>query len=836
MGMKTHITRIVLQGFKSFNKRISIPFLPGFNVVAGPNGSGKSNIVDGVSFVLGKTSARSMRADRLHELIFHGGGTRSPSEYASVTIYFDNSNKVFGFDEPEIFITRKVNRKGVSVYKINGRTTTREKIMQVLSPAKIQPNGHNIILQGDVTQIIEMNPIERRYVIDEISGIAEYNDKKEKAQRDLDAVDVKLKEAEIIITQRYDIFKKLETERNAAIRYQNLQQQLTTLKASLARKKFETYTEQIKKFDEELEKKEEQNKKLTEETESVENDLEKLERSIREVADKLVNISKSVKIEKEVSDLRTKILITKDKIDFNRREVERLDSLIEKLEVLESKKGETEGEAPRAVQALLKMGIRGVHGTVANLISVPEKYRIAIEVAAGPHLHDVVVDDEDVAAYCIDILKRDKIGRATFLPLNKIRPINFRDNSLLSKSGVVGIASKLIKYDTKFMPAMEFVFGNTIVVENIDVAKNVGIGKARMATMTGDLVERSGAMIGGYYSTKHPRVVEKATGEEIERYREMRKRLMQDTNNLQEDLKELDKKLKSYAGAESAKELLDLEKVKIASERDVDTLREKRKRLHERKVNMEIEINRIKVEKARLDAELDSVKTEMAQYGDMQYVDEKIPALQKFIDKTQKEIASIGLVNMKAIEEFEKFRTEFDEYKKKYEKILEEKKAVLDMIAQIEERRKEVFNKALNMVATEFNKIFQQMTHGTASLELEDPENIESGLIIKANPRGKMLLNIDSMSGGEKTLTALAFLFAAQRYSPSPFYIFDEVDAALDKENSKLVANLIKALSKESQFIVITHNDQTIKMGDRVYGVTMEEGESKIIGLELPKK
>ena len=120
-------------------------------------------------------------------------------------------------------------------------------------------------------------------------------------------------------------------------------------------------------------------------------------------------------------------------------------------------------------------------------------------------------------------------------------------------------------------------------------------------------------------------------------------------------------------------------------------------------------------------------------------------------------------------------------------------------------------------------------------MQLEDPLDIQSGLIIQANPGGKNLLNIDAMSGGEKTLTALAFLFAIQRYKPAPFYILDEVDAALDKVNTKKVADLIKKMSKKEQFLVITHNDYTIKQGDRVYGVSMENGESKILGLELPK-
>jgi len=197
-------------------------------------------------------------------------------------------------------------------------------------------------------------------------------------------------------------------------------------------------------------------------------------------------------------------------------------------------------------------------------------------------------------------------------------------------------------------------------------------------------------------------------------------------------------------------------------------------------------------------------------------------------------LQNLGAVNFKAIEQYENFRKDFDEYKKKYEKILEEKKAVLEMIEKIEEKRREIFNKCLQEVSQHFNEVFNKMTKGTASLGLENPMDLESGLAIQVNPAGKMLLNIDSLSGGEKTLTALAFLFAIQKYRPAPFYILDEVDAALDKENSRRVAELIKELSKNEQFLMITHNDETIKFGDRVYGVTMEAGESKILGLEMP--
>ncbi len=827
----TRITKITLQGFKSFNKKISIPFVPGVNIICGPNGSGKSNIVDSICFVLGRTSAKSLRADRLHELIFHGAGIKKPADYASVTLYLDNSKKTFPFDDPEISITRKVNRKGVSVFKINGKTTTREKILELLSSARIYPDGHNIILQGDVTNIIEMNPIERRQIIDEISGIAEYNDKKEKAKRDLEFVEQKLKEAEIIISQKYDIFKKLEEERNAAIKYQDLQKKLLILKASYAYKKMKNCEAELEKLEVGLFTKEEQIKRNDEDIRKIEEELEKKENEIRAIANRVVEISKKIKIEKKLSELRSQILLKKERISSNLREIERIDSLIEKLEALIAQKTEFY-ELPRAVAAILDLNLKGVYGIVRDLINVPEKYKVAIEVAAGPHLYDIIVENEDVATYCIEYLKKEKIGRAVFLPLNKIKPILFKDNELLNKKGVIGIASGLIKYPTKFMNAIEFVFGNTLVVENLDVAKEL-IGKARVVTLDGELIEKSGAIIGGYYAKVHSATIENVK-KEIENYIKIRKNLQIETEKLRAEVAELEKRIADFELLPETKEIIDLEKIRIVSEKEIEELKQRRRIAYEKRIKLQSEIDKIRMEKARLEAEHNIAMSEVQQYGEVKYIDEKLTVLGNLIQKVIKELNAIGPVNLRAIEEYEKFAQEFDEYKKKYEKILEEKKAVLRMIEEIEAKRKETFYKCLERVNEEFKKIFYEMLKGNANLELENPMDIESGLLIQANPRGKMLLNIDTMSGGEKTLTALAFLFAIQSYKPAPFYILDEIDAALDKENTKIMAELIKRHSKDAQFIVITHNDQTIKYGDVVYGCTMVDGETKILGLRLP--
>ncbi|MDY6771704.1 MAG: AAA family ATPase, partial [Candidatus Nanohaloarchaea archaeon] len=122
---------------------------------------------------------------------------------------------------------------------------------------------------------------------------------------------------------------------------------------------------------------------------------------------------------------------------------------------------------------------------------------------------------------------------------------------------------------------------------------------------------------------------------------------------------------------------------------------------------------------------------------------------------------------------------------------------------------------------------------GEADLELEEEGNIDSGLIISAQPPGKDPAVIDSLSGGEKTLTAISFVFAIQEYRPSPFYIMDEIDAALDEKNSKTLSELLKDYAQESQLIFISHNNETVRHADRAYGVSMTDGVSKVRSIEL---
>ena len=823
----TRIEKLELQGFKSFSKKTFLTFPSNFSVVCGPNGSGKSNILDAIVFVLGRTSAKSLRAGRLMEMIFHGTKKRPPAEIAKVSLHFDNTDREFPFDENKVIISRRVNKKGVSIYKLNGRTVTREKIQEVLRPVRINPDGHNIILQGDITEIVEMSPLERREIIDEISGIKEFDEKRDKAQRELMTVENRLRESHIILSEKRSSLTRLEKESKDAQKYQKLTKELDKMRASLAKHKLSVAEKAMEKLDEKISGIE--TGEIDRDIEKTEKELEKIEKERDAVDKRLFDRSKDIAIVKEVEKLRSELNRKKDRIEMAELNIRRIEDVIRRLEYLRQK--EKEGSVSKAVKEILNLGWTGVYGTIASLSKVSKKHQSAIEVAAGSHLNDIIVADERVAIECVNHLKKNKIGRATFLPLDKIRT---RDSKKLKKfsyeDGFVGVAIDLIEFDNKYYNAFSHVFGSTVIVNNINDAKRMGIGNARFVTLDGDLIEKSGAIIGGYYTQKRAFVGK----EEIDKYTEEKTKLTTEIESLQKDVVKLGSQLEALTTEESMgnKELSDIQKKREMLEGMFDSLEKKRKRMFEERMSSQENVNKFRIRKARLEAELENLKLEFDNYKKAETVDLTPSVLEKRIQEITVHINSLGLINMKALEEYEEQKIIFGELKEKVDKLTDERNKILEIIAEIEGRRKETFTKTLDELRREFKIVFHDLMKGEADLRLIG--GMDSGLLIEGSAKSKRMMNIDLMSGGEKTLTALAFLFAIQRFRPAPFYILDEIDAALDKPNTKKTVELIEKYCGNSQFIVISHNEATIQAAGSVYGVSMEDGESKLVGIKMP--
>jgi len=1162
----TKINKMVMKGFKSFGNRVELEFGNNFNCILGPNGAGKSNVLDALCFVLGKGSAKGLRADKAANLVYNGGKKKEPAKQGHVSIYFDNTKKIFPTDDDEVKITRIVKKTGLSVYKINDETRTKQQILDLMSIANIDPDGYNIILQGDIIRLVEMSAIERRYIIEDIAGISVYEAKKNKALKELDKVEDKLNEAEIILSERKTYLKELRKDRDQALKYKDVADNLKRSKATYVNIQIKNRTtkqdkleKDMKRYDAEIIKTQKSIDDMKKDIETKNDEMQRIKNEIEEKGEK-----QQVQIMKDIEQLKIDIATNKTRISSNQNEIQRvanrkdqlggsLSEIDEKITELnknknswqkERERNEKEinhinervkkfkakhkindanemeldmdnldkaaDEKQRAVQDLreeqqnllrekdklelylnsvdekiskvvevekehksdieklkqqkaefktttlelnqllnedssfaaqlgnakqklitandelarlqARKGAIGqkmadsiavdsivnskgkfgtVHGTMSDLGQVSSKYAQALQVAAGPRIKSIVVDSDKTAANCIKHLKQHKLGTATFLPLNKIKtnekPI---DSVILKSSGVLGKAIDLIDYDPALKNAFSYVFGSTVVVENIDVARRIGVGTVRMVTLDGDLVEISGAMHGGFRQKKtglgfqEKEIATDIVGREktkadmenlvssIERKRadseERIVRLRQLKANLEgeiiknekslhlEDgdldatrrekkdyndrLAEIDKNINStqaevtkatkeltdikiqkqqlrgkinemrsptvlaelntfeQKGTELKEQLITIEAniknanmqtsnillpekeniVKILNQHEKEEIsfKEETKELKERIKRQETELkvkekvqkkfygkykelfqkkdklteqvqksetklirleelirrteqksNILSVDNAAIKAELAGLEEEEKRYPDIQlYKGKAEDELKKEIWSMERQMEAAGNINMRALEVYDQIEKEYNTLIEKREKLGSEKEEVMLMINEIETKKKDEFMKTFEVIDKHFQTMFNNLTtKGQAFLELENPKDpLSEGLRIKVRITGKKFLDIRSLSGGEKTLTALAFIFAIQEHEPASFYVLDEVDAALDKKNSEKLAEMINQYSDRAQYVIISHNDNIISSADTLYGVSMNEhGMSKVVSLKL---
>ena len=304
-----YIKKLVMYGFKSFPRKTEIPFTPGINVILGPNGSGKSNISDALCFVLGRLSIKSMRAAKASNLIFQGTKIAAPSREASVEIVFDNSDRTFAIDSSEINLKRIVRKNGQSLYKINEVTKTRQEILSLLAQAGIDPNGFNIILQGEIQNLVRMHTEERRKIIEEVSGISIYETRKEKSIKELERTEEKLKEVLAILRERTLYLNNLEKERQQALKFKKLQEEVKNFKASVIYQDLQARKKQTEKVNEEIEKRDKEIGKIK-------SSILNLETSIKIFEEKISSINFTIqkqtgleqeKLNQEIANLRAEL-------------------------------------------------------------------------------------------------------------------------------------------------------------------------------------------------------------------------------------------------------------------------------------------------------------------------------------------------------------------------------------------------------------------------------------------------------------------------------------------------------------------------------------------------
>ncbi len=562
-GFKSFANRTVLDFLAPKDSRNSI------TAVVGPNGSGKSNISDAIRWVMGEQSMKHIRGKKGEDVIFSGSEIKGQMGMASVSLTMDNSDGRAPIDFDELVITRRYYRSGDSEYLINNKSVRLLDLQILLAQAQFGQGSYSVIGQGMIDRLLLQTPLERKDFFDEASGIKEFQIKRHQASlklrrtgENIDQAELLLNEVEPRLRTLSRQVKKLEKRQDVELKLREQQEsyyislfnynksQLDAVNSDLENieQEYKGVNEKLLAAQEELatlareSSRQDQFERLQREHQELQRQKNSLERDRAVLQGKLqTEYSKAGKqnvgwLENKIEELKsgqkkadnnlTKVESDLDKtgleIADKKQQIEQLS--IERTELrglisnTEQRVTQMRGEQSylqysglKAVQAILEERHRlgNVYGTVAQLGEVDEKYRLALDVAAGGHLSSLVVDGDRTAQSCIEYLRQHQLGYATFLPLNKIKArFTANDiNDLVNRTGVVGLAINLIKFDDKFSNIFSYALGNTLIVEDIGVAREIGIGRVRMVTLSGDILETSGSMKGGYRNGERRRTM-----------------------------------------------------------------------------------------------------------------------------------------------------------------------------------------------------------------------------------------------------------------------------------------------------------------------------------------
>ena len=719
------------------------------------------------------------------------------------------------------------------------------------------------------------------------------------------------------------------------------------------------------------------------------------------------------KTEKEVTSLRKLMDDQNKQLEAAQTSYHREASRLESLRNM-SERYEGYGNSIRRVMEQ-KANQPGIHGVVADLIKVQKKYEIAIETALGGSIQNIVTDNDQTAKYLIEFLKRNRYGRATFLPLTNMRKSSFTNGAALKEAGVIGTADTLVESDAAYRTLLSQLLGRTLVVDTIDHA--IAIGRKyshslRIVTLEGESLSPGGSMTGGAFKNSSNLLGRKREIEELEQSVVTLKQDMQkmqasisknrdDRNVLRDHLSDLTEQLQKLQLSQNTEKMNiaqaetkireirsgygqlksegreiegQIQEIKtnssaIQAEMELSNAREKEQEnlvnekqavldtLQREETEQAKELNEIQIELSSLEQkrsfsqenigrivqeerglreELEHIRISMEESSqDMEKKEADILEIQKTIEATgeaqledekameaylkkkeelnvqhksffnrrdelsshislmdkecfrlnsqkeklderqenqinylweeyeitpsqaleykmeevpertviRKEIAELkdsirklGNVNVNAIEEYKEVSERHKFLSAQHSDLVQAAETLKGIITELDEGMRKQFTEKFEQIRIEFDKAFKQLFGGgKGTLELmEDEDILEAGIRIISQPPGKKLQNMMQLSGGEKALTAIALLFAIQNLKPSPFCLLDEIEAALDDSNVTRFAQYLHKLTKNTQFIIITHRRGTMNAADRLYGITMQEkGVSTLVSVNL---
>ena len=788
--------KIQLNGFKSFADKTTFLIEDGLTGIVGPNGCGKSNIVESLRWVMGETSAKSMRGSGMEDVIFSGTSNKASKNIAEVSVSVANSNNegpVQFRELDEVNVRRKIEKDKGSKFYINDKEVRSRDAQMFFADLSTGAHSPSMISQGRIGALVTAKPTDRRAILEEAAGISGLHVRRHEAELRLSGAENNLKRADELRRQQEKQLANLQKQAEEATKYKNISYEIKKIEAGL-------YYLKLLEIDKEIKVENEINIEAEEDVSGFNNKISELENLIKSETDKVTplreknieNLSKIQRLNLELQGLNEENIRIQGQIENIKKSLRTFDEDIsrEKGIVIDANSNEKRLKEEKA-----------------ELIEIDSKYYETEKQS-----------NED--------LKNSK--KKLELELDKVK--NLIDSRQNEEAVAVLDKCKIIIEEY----ANSYSKNQNIKKDSIKRNERISIIDKEIESWK-SLLSNS----------------EKMVNELSERKNKLNSQL----NKLDNQPKfQAEKKGQISEGLRiSEKEKIENESIINATDVEIETLRanlneiqEQSIQIRERKASSGATIEGLKKRKNdlidRINSELNLTEENILENSNL-YGKEELPDAvnqEDLLDKKKQEREKLGSVNLKADEETDKYKTEIKKMEQDRADLVTAIIKLKDSINELNQKGRERLIEAFDKVNRKFNEVYTKLFNGgNAKLELVDSDDpLEAGLEMLVSPPGKRLQSITLLSGGEQALTALSLIFAVFLTNPSPICVLDEVDAPLDDANVTRFCSLLKELTKitNTKFIIVTHHALTMSRMSRLYGVTMpEKGISQLVAVDLQK-
>ena len=835
---------------------------PGVAVVVGPNGSGKSNVADALLWASGSLSPHELRAEKPDDVLFAGSPGHAPADYCEVELLFDNEDGALPeLDFSEISITRRLHRGGEGQYLINRAAVRRTDLVELLADVGLGGSHGSVISQGKVEEILASKPEERRALIEDAAGQWKFKRRRHRAELKLARVQVQVERARDLEAEVKTRLRPLALQATAAERAEKLRTEIAGLRARLAELDLAELDERLGEVEGRRTAAALERKRTDERLEALLAERNRVEEELAAAAGRgegatsalyrLRSGAERLELRREAAlelaeRLRAEPLLPRSRSNPERealREQARLTR--ERLGALEHSLAEREG-LPPAARALAEEGER----LALSLLEVDSGYERAVAAALAGRAAAVIAPDAGAALGLVERARTAGLGDLGVLVPSR------GSGKRPSRPPLLG--AEPLSSRVKPRPGGERVVE---LLADVWLAEPSDLARAE----SGVLVTREGHC---YDVERGELWFSGETAEAVLLQLDARRRgLAKEAEELERKAEDLptevapvplqplaalaERLAAALAGAAAAVERFEAPfraRVDAGATKAGELAAELRRLGGEeadvRRVTAEAgeRAGGIDVERARLEAEAAEARRRLEEAGAEPSEGDDREELAARIERLERRRETLGQVNPLAKEEYEREKerlTELAEQRADLEASLKELEELRTELAETVERR---FDETFAAVSTHFEEVASTLfPGGHGSLRLTEPDDeapdAEHGVEIELRPVGKRVTRLSLLSGGEKALGAISFLFALFLARPCPFYLLDEVEAALDDANIGRFVELLRSYSERAQFIVVTHQKKTMEAADILYGVTMGgDGVSQIVSRRLPRE